>query len=247
MISLKDWLIVIPARLGSSRLEAKPLADLGGKPLVVRVYDRCAPLAQLGAKVLVATDHPAVIAALEGHGITGVLTASTHQSGTDRVAEVARQHPHPFVMNVQGDEPFIDALDLEQLARRASATPGFAIGTLLYRNQDHGDFLNPNIVKCVRASDGMALYFSRAGIPHHRDGDGMAKGFWHHLGIYAFTQESLRRFCSFPPSSLEQTEKLEQLRALENGMSILTVEARTKSIGIDTPEDLQVAREQLGK
>ena len=247
MAEWQDWLVVIPARLGATRLPRKPLADLKGKPLVVRVYDRVAPLARHGATVLVATDHADVMAVLAQHGIPGVMTSADHPSGTDRVREAAASSNHPLIMNVQGDEPFIAVSDLERLATSCAATPSFEMGTLVYKSMNQSDYRTPSVVKCVRAANAHALYFSRSPLPCFRDGFDSAEGgeFWHHLGVYAFSRKTLDRFCTLPQGRLEQAEKLEQLRALENSIPILTVEAQHLSIGIDTPDDLRAAHARL--
>ncbi|MDQ3235589.1 MAG: NTP transferase domain-containing protein, partial [Pseudobdellovibrionaceae bacterium] len=143
-----NWLIVIPARLSSTRLPQKPLADLCGKPLVVRVYERLKPLAKKGADVVVATDSQLVMDACLRHQIPSVMTDAAHQSGTDRCAEVARRRPKPFIMNVQGDEPFIHCGDLEALARLMIQT-GVGMGTMMHRNTRKADYENPNCVKVV--------------------------------------------------------------------------------------------------
>ena len=232
------WLIVIPARMASSRLPEKPLADLAGRPLILRVFERIRPLTTQGARVVVATDHENIAAVCRQAGAPVCMTRIDHASGTDRCAEVAAASDRSFVLNVQGDEPFVNLDDLTRLMGHMEEVPARQIGTLAYRNHDDGDFLSPNVVKAVLAADGTALYFSRAPIPFRRDETGIAAGFWQHLGIYAYQKAALARFCALPPAELEKTEKLEQLRALAGGMAIHVVEARHPTIGIDTPEDL---------
>ncbi|SME93861.1 3-deoxy-manno-octulosonate cytidylyltransferase [Pseudobacteriovorax antillogorgiicola] len=243
MTNWNNWLIVVPARLKSSRLPEKPLQDLGGKALIVRVYQRLAPLASQGAKIVVATDHDSVMRVCQAESIPAVMTSASHESGTDRVFEVAKDHSRALVLNVQGDEPFVDLSDLERLASAMERQESPQMGTLIYRNQNLDEFHNPNIVKAVRSDQQVALYFSRSSIPHDRDGG--FEGFWQHQGIYAYSQDTLRRFCELAPHPLEQQEKLEQLRALGHGIAILAVEAKHASIGIDTPEDLEEARERF--
>ena len=247
-MTLADWLIVVPARLGSERLPSKPLADLHGRPLVVRVAENLAPLTKLGATLIVATDADEVVAACAAHGIRAVRTAPDHPSGTDRCAEVARLvgHAQPLILNVQGDEPFVDLEDLKGLMAAMVDRPEAAMGTLVFRSMDLEVAADPHAVKAVRTSAGWALYFSRAAIPYDRGAAArghLPAAFWHHLGVYAFRRDQLQAFVRLPPSPLEQTEKLEQLRALDAGWRIWLEPARTFARGIDTPEDLARARQ----
>lgn len=242
---LNQWLIVIPARLKSTRLPEKPLADLNGKPLVVRVYDKVAPLKKLGAQVLVATDSDRIVKACEQWGIETVMTREDHPSGTARVAEVAAKYQLPYVMNVQGDEPFINADDIKTLATQMAATPAARMGTLYYVNRDLEAFHNPNVVKVISDHEGYAIYFSRSPIPHHRQDVAKFQQFNQHLGVYAFKREAILQFAQWAPCALEQIESLEQLRALYHHMRIYLVEAKHSSIGIDTPEDLAHARRTI--
>jgi 3-deoxy-manno-octulosonate cytidylyltransferase (CMP-KDO synthetase) len=242
MLSWDQWLIIIPARLGSTRLPDKPLVDLGGKPLIVRVYERVQSLKNAGAKIIVATDSEAVVKACEEYGVSAQMTRSDHTSGTDRCYEVASRFDHRFVMNVQGDEPFVDVNDLTALAKVMSSQESPQMGTLVYESSEAKDFTNPNVVKAVRSDDGYALYFSRSAIPYTRESANRTGRFWHHQGIYAFSRETLGKFCQLPQSPLEKLEALEQLRALENKISICLVPANKAAIGIDTPEDLEEAR-----
>lgn len=240
MIHWKQWLIVIPARLQSTRLPRKPLADLGGLPLVVRVYQRLEALAKKGASVRVACDDEAVLRICQDHGVPAVMTRDDHRSGTDRCAEVALSEPHKFILNVQGDEPFVDLEDLEKLLESMEASQD-PMGTLVHQNPHRSNYENPNCVKAVLNDQGKALYFSRSPVPYYREPDNFS-GFWQHIGVYAFTWDGLLRFCSLPPHPLELAESLEQLRALGNGMSITATIALKPSIGIDTPQDLEAAR-----
>ncbi|HYX37878.1 MAG TPA: 3-deoxy-manno-octulosonate cytidylyltransferase [Oligoflexus sp.] len=235
-----NWLIVIPARLSSTRLPQKPLADLCGKPLVVRVYERLKPLANKGADVVVATDSQLVMDACLQHQIPSVMTDAAHQSGTDRCAEVARQRPKPFILNVQGDEPFIHCGDLEALARLMIQT-GVGMGTMMHRNSQKADYENPNCVKVVVNAAHQALYFSRSPLPHYRAPQTF-QNFWQHLGVYAFSADTLQNFCSLAQHPLELAESLEQLRALGHNIPIVVSIADHPAIGIDTPEDLEAAR-----
>lgn len=238
----ENWLIVIPARLKSTRLPEKPLADLGGKPLVVRVLDKARQLADRGADVVVATDSERIADEVRRHGGVAVMTREDHVSGTTRVAEVADKRPRPFVMNVQGDEPFIQSTDLERLARSMEAAPHPEMGSLFYVSRDAPAFAGASVVKVVTDKAGFALYFSRSPIPHHREDIARFEQFNQHLGVYAFRREALAQFAAWPACDIERKESLEQLRALHNGMRIYMVQAEHSSVGIDTPEDLADAR-----
>ena len=238
MNSWHKWLIVIPARLASTRLFEKPLADLAGRPLVLRVFDRIRPLADLGAEIVVATDHEKIAGACRSAAVPVHMTREDHPSGTDRCAEVAQASGRDYILNVQGDEPFIDLDDLQRLMAHMEASADHHMGTLVYRNQSEEDFHSPNVVKVVVSGSGTALYFSRAPIPYRRDEKAFGTGFWQHLGIYAYKKAMLKHFCSLPLGLLERTEKLEQLRAIEWGSPIHVIEASHATIGIDTPEDL---------
>ncbi len=242
---LSEWLVVIPARLGSQRLPRKPLADVAGKPLIVRVVENLAPLAEHGAHLVVATDHEDVLRACDSSGIAAQMTRDTHASGTDRCWEVASNYQRSFVLNVQGDEPFVRIGDLQRLCRRLMESPSADIATLAFEHTQPQPqaFASPHVVKVVLDRSGRALYFSRAGIPVDRDAAAPSQvAFWQHLGVYAFRRPALGQFCELPVGRLEALEKLEQLRALENGMQILVVSASQLSHGIDTPADLEAAR-----
>jgi 3-deoxy-manno-octulosonate cytidylyltransferase (CMP-KDO synthetase) len=239
------WLVLVPARLQSTRLPEKPLADLFGKPLIVRVVQNLAPLAQQGCRIIVATDSQRIVDICKKEGIQAELTNADHESGTDRCAELAKKFPHEYVLNVQGDEPFADLASLQLLMARFESSND-DIGTLAVKREYSQDFNNPNIVKLVKNSEGRAIYFSRSPIPYYRDS--LPVIWWQHQGIYAYRKASLQKFVALQPSSLERMEKLEQLRAIEAGMSILAVESTFQSFGIDTPEDLaratSILREQ---
>ena len=239
--------VVIPARYASTRLPAKPLLDLGGKPMVVRVAERAA---LSGAEeVWVATDHPEVRAAAEQHGVPVLLTRVDHSTGTDRLAEVVELrgwNDDVIVVNVQGDEPLIDPALIEQTARQL-ANSGADMATVAHPIGDAADFFNPNIVKVVRTAGGDALYFSRAPIPYARDhfaseagGETLPSGIpaYRHIGLYAYRARFLRAYAQLPPSPLEEFEALEQLRALWHGFRIsVTIADHLPMPGVDTPED----------
>lgn len=239
---LHDCLVVIPARLTSTRLPEKPLQDLEGKALIVRTHDAVLPLATHGATVIVATDSDKIKKTCDKAGISCQMTSTGHESGTDRTWEVAARFPnHGLILNVQGDEPFIKPEVLLRLVAAFRARPTADIATLVVPRQDFAAFHNANIVKAVRGQDDFALYFTRAPAPYPRD-DLKSGSFLHHQGVYLYRRAALERFCQLPPSPLETTEKLEQLRALEAGMRLLLVESHELGIGIDTPEDLEAAR-----
>lgn len=239
----KDWLVVIPSRMASTRLPRKALADIHGKPMVERVYHAIEPLRDCGAKLVVATDHQDIYQVCSQAQVPVAMTSEHHQSGTERVAEVSQMFPEKsYILNVQGDEPFVNVDDLKNLMNaHQKANDANLISTLVYRSQDQENFLKASVVKAVIGKNQKALYFSRSPIPHDRKGE--FHGFWHHLGVYAYSQNALRDFCRIPNQSiLEATESLEQLRWLDAGYPILTVQAQHWSQGIDTPEDLEWAR-----
>ena len=241
----KDWLIVIPARLGSERLPKKPLVDLGGKPLIVRVAENLRPIAESGATVIVATDSEEVSKVCEQVAIKVKMTGLSHVSGTDRCAEVAAAYPQPFILNVQGDEPFISTDALKSLMQALSSSSEADMATLVVPSQNQSLARDPNTVKAVRAQSGYALYFSRAPLPYERTphgGSHLPQHFYQHLGVYAFRRQRLMDFVALGPSPLEQIEKLEQLRALEAGWRVWLEPTLHGARGIDTLEDLEAAR-----
>lgn len=244
--------VVIPARYASTRLPAKPLLDLGGKPMVVRVAER----AKLSGadEVWVATDHSEVRAAAEAHGIAALMTRSDHPTGTDRLAEVVDQcgwGGDTLVVNVQGDEPLIEPETIFQTARQL-ATSGAAIATVAHPITDVADFFNPNVVKVVCRADGDAAYFSRAPIPYARDhfareggGATLPTGLpaCRHVGLYAYRASFLKAYAGLTPAPTEQFEALEQLRALWHGYRIsVTLIDAAPAPGVDTPEDAERMR-----
>lgn len=238
-MNLKDWLVVVPARLASTRLEEKLLQDLGGKPIIIRVYERVSALKKKGAEIVIATDAQKILAACKRENVPAILTSEAHKSGTDRVHEVTKHFNKKWILNVQGDEPFVDLSALEKLMTIMSSDQTHQMGTLICKNTNEADYCDRNIVK-VAWEQNKALYFSRSPIPCYRD-DKFA-GFWQHIGVYAFHQNTLDRFCSAGPGQLENIEKLEQLRALALGIDILTVLVDQVSVGIDTYQDLEDAR-----
>ena len=244
-----SFIVIIPARLASTRLPNKPLADLGGKPMVVRVAERAR---ESGAeRIVVATDHADILAACAAHGIEACMTRADHPSGTDRIAEVARSLGLPgdaVVVNLQGDEPLIDPALLSACAARISRDVPMA--TCAHPLHDAADAFNPNVVKVVLDKLGRALYFSRATIPWHRDGfaqnrDQLPAGYvpLRHIGLYAYSNAFLQQYPQLEPSPLETIEALEQLRVLWHGIPIAVhVTDSAPAAGVDTPEDLERVR-----
>ena len=233
---------VIPARYDATRLPGKPLADIAGKPMIEHVYRRAAAARGVDA-VVVATDDMRIEAAVKKFGGIAVITRPTHRTGTDRIAEVATNLSCEIVLNVQGDEPLIEPETLEAVIAPLMAEPMLEMSTVCVRISDRADYDNPNVVKVVKDQRGHALYFSRSPIPHFRVGppDSVFK----HLGLYGFRRNFLLKFATLPQTPLEKAESLEQLRALEHGYRIHTVETQYDSIGVDTPEDLDRVRRQF--
>ena len=233
-------MIIIPARIGSSRFPNKVLADIGGIPMVIRTAMTVKDI----DKVVIATDSQEVIDIAGKHNIQAVLTSIEHQSGTDRIYEavqILELSDTEIVINVQGDEPFIET-DVVQaiydLTKKHAHNDKIMMNSC-YKVINNPEADDPNIVKVVTDDDDIALYFSRAKIPYPRDHHFDAyKG---HLGIYGFTVKSLEKFCKLSPAPLEHIEKLEQLRALYHGYEVAMIEVKTESFGIDTPEDLEKA------
>ncbi len=235
---------IIPARYQSTRFPGKPLVMIKDKPMIQWVYENAAKALDL---VCVATDDDRIFEAVENFGGKAVKTLSTHQSGTDRCAEAARilaaDHSFDVVINIQGDEPFIQS---EQIALlKECFVDDVQIATLVKKIDSTEELFNPNRPKAVLDAQGNALYFSRSAIPHMRGaetGEWIKKhDFWAHIGMYAFRAEVLQQITQLEQGKLELTESLEQLRWLENGYRIKTAETHSQSIGIDTPEDLQAA------
>ena len=233
-------MIIIPARIGSSRFPNKVLADIGGTPMVIRTAMTVADI----DTVVIATDSQEVIDIAQRHDIQAVMTATTHQSGTDRIYEAAQKlglAEDEIIINVQGDEPFIETEVVQaiyNLTKKYKNNEKVLMNSC-YKTISNPEADDPNIVKVVTDTDDIALYFSRAKIPYPRDHHFDAyKG---HLGIYGFTMRSLAQFCTLTPAPLESIEKLEQLRALYHGYEVAMIEVETESFGIDTPEDLEKA------
>jgi len=232
---------VIPARLASTRLPRKVLREIAGKPLIVHVWEAAKRSPAL-ADVLVATDSHEVVAACAGFGVPAVLTSAQHPSGTDRVWEVAQSRAADVYVNVQGDEPLVTPGHIERLVGPFRERPDTQVSTLKIRlRSDEGD--NPAVNKVVCAADGRALYFSKYPVPYDRDGRDVVR--YKHIGLYAYRAAALDLFHRLPPSPLELTEKLEQLRFLEHGIPIVVVETDEPTIGVDTEADLRAVEARL--
>ena len=243
---MSGFIVVIPARYASTRLPGKPLKDIAGKPMIQWVYEQAAHSG--ASEVIVATDDERIAAACRDFGAQVELTSTDHASGTDRVAELARRFSwadDQIVVNVQGDEPLISPLCIAQTARLLAWRPQAAIATLVAPLDSEAEFRDPNFVKVVADKDGWALYFSRAPIPWPRDG-ALPRGVFRHIGLYAYRAGGLKTISAAPPCALEDTEKLEQLRALWLGLKIVVANAvEPPTPHVDTEEDLVKIRRFL--
>ena len=245
-----SFCVLIPARLASTRLPGKPLADIGGRPMVVRVAQRAA--ASRAGRVVVAADSASIVKACQAHGVEAVLTRADHATGSDRLAEACELlglSGQDIVVNVQGDEPMIEPALIDAVAAELEARPDASISTAAHAIDHAADFDSPNVVKVVLDARGLALYFSRAPIPWWRDGRAAGgRGVppaqpLRHVGIYGYRADFLRRFPQLEPAALEQTEALEQLRAMWHGYRIAVhVTSVAPGAGVDTPEDLERVR-----
>jgi 3-deoxy-manno-octulosonate cytidylyltransferase (CMP-KDO synthetase) len=236
---------VIPARFGSSRFPGKPLAKIGPKPMIQHVYES-AVAANLD-RVLVATDDRRILRTVEAFGGEAVLTSSKHATGTDRLAEVARDLRARWIINVQGDLPFVRPDTIRRSLAPLTSDAGIPIGTACTPIFGRREFVNRNVVKVVTDGQGFASYFSRAPIPYHRDGRpvierGLLEWGKRHLGIYVYQREFLLEFTRLEPAPLERIEGLEQLRALYHGFRIKVVDVDEPSVEVDTPADLERAQ-----
>jgi 3-deoxy-manno-octulosonate cytidylyltransferase (CMP-KDO synthetase) len=251
------YTIIIPARLASSRLPNKALADIAGLPMIVRVAQRAAQ--SQAQKIVVATDSPLIQAACTAHGVAALITRTDHPSGSDRLAEACmllNLSDEDIVVNVQGDEPLIDPCLIDAVANMLAANPHAALSTAAHPIQNGVDFHNPNVVKVLTDANGMALYFSRAPIPWPRDAAQQEATGQHkadvmpnnmaalrHVGIYAYRVGFLKQFPQLPQADIEQTEMLEQLRVLWHGHRIAVhITHASPGPGVDTPEDLALVR-----
>ncbi|HEX5773651.1 MAG TPA: 3-deoxy-manno-octulosonate cytidylyltransferase [Geomobilimonas sp.] len=244
---------VIPARYASTRFEGKALADIVGKPMVQHVYERTAR-AGLVSEVLVATDDERIASAVRAFGGRVEMTSRDHETGTDRLAEVAARLDSDIIVNVQGDEPLIEPAMIDEAIEPLAKDPGIPMGTLKSRIKYLHDFLSPNVVKVVTDWEDYALYFSRSPLPNFRDkwndlkDEAFASGkllCYKHVGLYVYRREFLLQYAQMSPTYLELAEKLEQLRVLENGYRIKVIPTEHESIGVDTPCDLDKVLEKL--
>jgi 3-deoxy-manno-octulosonate cytidylyltransferase (CMP-KDO synthetase) len=246
-MSLAKVVVVIPARYGSTRLPGKPLALIGGKPMIQRVFER-ARLAQRVNQVIVATDDERIVKAVEAFGGEVRLTRSDHRTGTERVAEVAAHVEGDVFVNVQGDEPLLDPAAVDTAVTSLLEEPPASIATVATPIKTPADIMDPNVVKTVLDFEGNAIYFSRAPIPWVRDtGSKVLARHLKHLGLYVFDREALLEYPTLPPGELERIEQLEQLRWLENGWKIRVAEVEHDAVSVDVPEDVARVEKLLQK
>ena len=232
---------LIPARHASTRFPGKPLADLLGKPMIQHVYERASEARSL-ERVVVATDDERILRAVTGFGGEAVMTSADHPTGTDRLAEAAAELDVDVVVNVQGDEPLIEPQVIDAAAAPLIEDPSIPMGTIMSRITEPADLHDPNVVKVAVDRNGFALYFSRALIPYAREKSTSDVAYYYHLGLYVYRKDFLLTYASLPPTPLEQTERLEQLRALEHGYRIKVVQTPHPLASVDTPEDLEHIR-----
>lgn len=235
---------VIPARFASTRFPGKPLVDIRGKTMVQRVYEQACKSAGL-ADVVVATDDDRIFRHVLEIGGKAMMTSDNHPSGTDRILEVAEKMPDfEAYVNIQGDEPFIDPAQIDQVCAILTAGNGAFVGTLVKRMHDLQALQNPNTIKAVFGNDGRAIYFSRSPIPYLRDPDMLAqweqeRGFFKHIGIYGYSKDGLAQIKKMARGYLERAESLEQLRWMEHGLPIFIAETKLETQSVDSPEDLE--------
>jgi 3-deoxy-manno-octulosonate cytidylyltransferase (CMP-KDO synthetase) len=234
---------IIPSRYASTRLPAKPLADICGKPMIQRVYEQ-AQRSTLLTSVIVATDDERIASVVRSFGGNVQMTPADIQSGSDRIALVAKNHPADIVVNIQGDEPQIDPQLIDQTIRLVMDDTQAVVGTAVKKTSSHQDLFNANVVKVVLDRNNYALYFSRSPVPFVRDAKKDEEWFsnttfYKHFGIYVYRADFLQHYTGLKPSALEEAEKLEQLRILENGFRIKCAVTEYESLPVDTPEDLR--------
>ncbi len=238
---------VIPARFSSTRLQGKVLADIGGKPMIQHVWERARQSIVLD-DLIIACDDQRVFDVAKGFGAKVVLTAKGHVSGSDRIIEVINPLDVKVVINIQGDEPLINPSVIDTLARALLDNPKVSMATMMRKITDPHEITDPHVVKVVVDKNNFALYFSRSPIPAHAaNSDVKSPVYYKHIGLYGYTKDFLFVYKNLPVSSLEKTEKLEQLRVLEEGYRIKVIETDYNSVGVDTPEDLEKVKELLLK
>jgi 3-deoxy-manno-octulosonate cytidylyltransferase (CMP-KDO synthetase) len=236
--------VIIPARYASTRLPAKPLTLIAGRPLIQHVWARCVRAKGI-VRVIVATDDQRIADVAQGFGAEVAMTSPRHRSGTDRIAEVAKKLPRvTHLINVQGDEPLVDPGVISRLAATMLKDRTVQMITVASRFGPDDDLANPNMVKVVVDRAGDALYFSRSPIPYLRS-DGLRPAFLRHQGIYGYTRDFLLQFVRWKPTALELAESLEQLRALENGAKIRVIRTPAASLSVDTPDDVRAVEKHL--
>lgn len=235
---------VIPARYGSTRLPAKALAMIHGKPMIQHVYERCLK-SKLLNEVLVATDDRRIYEAVMSFGGNVVMTSRKHKSGTDRIGEAVKEIKCDIVVNIQGDEPMISPANIDK-AILPLLNSSVNVSTLCKKISSAGEITNPSVVKVVKDKNGMALYFSRCPVPFNRDKSENVI-YYKHIGLYVYTKEYLSKLVQLKPSKLELAEKLEQLRILESGENIKVIETNIDSHSVDTPADLRKVRKLIRK
>ena len=249
-----EFVVIVPARLASTRLPRKPLADIGGVPMVVRVARNAATSG--AERVVVATDDDEISGACRAHGVESMLTSPAHETGTDRLAEAATLlalEPQTIVVNVQADEPMLPSVVMHDVAQLLHSRPECEIATAAHPITDAGEFFSPDVVKVVVDGAGRALMFSRAPIPWSRDGFKQTRTMlpaglpaWRHVGLYAYRASFLARFPRLPRPAIEEQEKLEQLRALAHGVSIAVLQLNSAlPPGVDTVDDLERVRAMI--
>jgi 3-deoxy-manno-octulosonate cytidylyltransferase (CMP-KDO synthetase) len=246
---------IIPARMHSTRLPRKPLLNIAGVPMIIRVLERARSCPEL-ERIIVATDSEEIQDLVRRHSGEAWITSSNHQSGSDRVAEVAEKIDAELILNLQGDEPFFPRSTIQALVRYASACPNLTVVTPAVPLTRERDIVNPNITKVVSSSKGNALYFSRYPIPYMRsnpplfgtlDSDRALRGYFKHIGMYLYRRDFLLKFVRLEATPLELAESLEQLRILENGYPIYTICVAEDSFSVDTPDDLAAAESMVSK
>ncbi|MEK6564408.1 MAG: 3-deoxy-manno-octulosonate cytidylyltransferase [Candidatus Omnitrophota bacterium] len=238
-----DVIGVIPARYGSTRFEGKVLADIHGKPMIQWVWE-AAKKAKILDEVIVACDDKRIEEAVKSFGGKAVFTSKEHICGTDRICEVVNPLEVKVIVNIQADEPLLDPVMIENVARPLLDNPALNMATLMKRIDGPQEASDPNVVKVLTDKNGLALYFSRLAIPYQQDKSVRAV-YYKHIGLYAYTKDFLFIFKNLPESYLEKMEKLEQLRVLEAGFKIKVIETKVSTIGVDTPEDLEKAKKVI--
>jgi len=241
-----DAIGVIPARYSSTRFSGKILADICGKPMIQHVWER-AKKALLLDEVIIACDEERVFEIARDFGANCVMTAKGHLSGSDRITEVVQPIDVKIVVNIQADEPLIEHIMIDSLVDALLRDDSIYMATFVKKIQNSKEINNPNIVKVVMDKNNFVLYFSRAPIPYQAENVDIQPVYYKHIGLYAYTKDFLFTYKNIPSSSLEDAERLEQLRVLEEGFRIKVIETETDTIGVDTPQDLERVRERLEK